>query len=43
MTIIALACGASAVQWLSVGAYAAAFAFLGFGAGYVGLAVLFAR
>lgn len=41
MIVIVVACGLSSLDWAMKGEYASAIAFAGFGAGYVGLAILF--
>lgn len=41
MVAAAIVCFASALGWMADGNYASASAFLGFGAGYVGLAYVF--
>jgi hypothetical protein len=41
MAFIAILCFISALDWVTRDQYASAIAFIGFGFGYVGLAVLF--
>jgi hypothetical protein len=41
MIVIVFACVVSALDWFHKDAYASGVAFLGFGLGYIGLAILF--
>lgn len=41
MLAIAVGCALSSLDWVLKGQYASGIAFLGFGAGYIGLAILF--